>query len=90
MFKASLGFEKREKNKNMEEKRRDVEETAFYFVFVPPPFSIPTCESKPFFWGVVCLLWCPPIPSISLPMSECHSFMTGSHVQDFPQACSRD
>lgn len=36
MFKASLDSEKREKIKNMEEKRRDVEGTGFYFVFVPP------------------------------------------------------
>lgn len=37
MFKAILGLEKREKNKNIEEKIRDVERTGFYFVFVPPP-----------------------------------------------------
>lgn len=75
MFKASLGFEKREKKiKNMEEKISDVERTGFYFVFAPPPFySIPTCESKSFFLDVVCLLWCPLVPSISLPMSGRHS-----------------
>lgn len=61
MFKASLGFEKRERNK----KKGCGGDWFLFCICSPPPyFSIPTSESKPFLRGVVCLLWC---PSIHLP-----------------------
>lgn len=52
MFKASLGFEKREKIKHGRKKKGSGGDWFLFCICVPPPFfSIPTCESKPFFSG---------------------------------------
>lgn len=93
MFKASLGFEKREKNKNMEEKIRDVEGTGFYFVFVPPPHFFPFLHVRAshsfWMWFVYYgVLWFHPFPCQCQDVTLLYD--RGSHVQDFPRACSRD
>lgn len=86
MFKASLGFEKRERNK-----RKGCGGDWFLFcICSPSPLIFPFPQVRASHSFGVWFVYYGVLPSISLPMSGCHSFMTGSHVQDFPRACSRD